>query len=120
MDTKILLTGIISFIAGALLVSTAATTFDKKETESIAMDAMVQSLKGKTGEDFDEEFIAQMILHHEGAIEMAKLSNNRAKHNEIKKLSNDILSAQSNEINTMQTWQANLGYRQDPGSHKSH
>lgn len=29
MDTKLLLTGIISFIAGALLVSIAATTFEK-------------------------------------------------------------------------------------------
>ena len=30
-------------------------------------------LKNKTGDDFDKAFIEQMIIHHQGAIEMATL-----------------------------------------------
>lgn len=110
METKTLLTGIICFIAGALLVSTAATTFDKKETETIAMNVMVQSLQNKTGDDFDKAFIEQMIMHHEGAIAMAKLSASQAKHEEIKTLSKNILTAQQQEIDEMKRWQQHWNY----------
>ena len=41
---------------------------------------------------------------------MAKLAKDNAKHDEIKKLADDILSAQSKEIDMMQTWQTDWGY----------
>jgi uncharacterized protein (DUF305 family) len=102
MESKTLLTGILSFIAGALLVSIAATTFDK------------------SGDKFDEEFISQMIVHHEGAVEMAKLAEKQAKHDEIKQLSKDIISAQEKEINDMKQWQASWGYTNTSANHNSH
>lgn len=106
MDTKSLLIGILSFIAGGLLVSTAAVTFDKPENESMSMTSMTESLKNKSGDDFDNEFISQMIAHHEGAVEMAELSKDKARHDEIKKLSENIITAQEQEIAEMKQWQA--------------
>lgn len=117
METKPLLYGIIGFFVGGLLVSVAATTFDKpseKANTNTSMSASVQmpadSLKGKTGDDFDAAFISEMIAHHQGAIEMAKLSAANAKHDEIKQLSNDIISAQEKEISQMKQWQKDWGY----------
>jgi len=116
METRSLLFGITGFILGGLLVSIAATTFDKptdknsNHSSSMTMQDMTASLNGKTGDEYDKSFIAAMIEHHQGAIDMAKLSENNAKHDEIKKLSRDIISAQEKEIGEMKKWEADWGY----------
>ena len=76
----------------------------------MTMNDMVDSLKGKTGDDFDKTFISEMIDHHQGAIDMAKLAQQYALHNEIKSLAGDIISAQTTEINMMKQWQNSWGY----------
>lgn len=110
MDTKSLLIGILSFIAGGLLVSTAAVTFDKPERQAMGMASMTESLEDKSCDDFDKEFLSQMIARHEGAVEMAKLSKDKARHDEIRKLSDGIIAAQEKEIAEMKKWQAEWGY----------
>jgi len=81
---------------------------------SMTMDEMAASLKGKTGDEFDKAFISEMIVHHQGAIDMAKLAKENAKHEEVKTLANAILAAQSQEIDKMQTWQTDWGYKDTP------
>jgi len=71
----------------------------------MTMGDMVNSLKGKTGDDFDKTFISEMIVHHEGAVEMAEAALKNAKHEEIKKMAEDIISAQTREIDQMKEWQ---------------
>lgn len=114
METKSLLYGLIGFFAGGLLVAIAATTFNQSElkdaTRSMSMESMVADLKGKTGDAYDDAFITNMIAHHKGAIEMAKLSGSNAKHDEIKKLSEDIILAQEKEIRQMRQWQLDWAY----------
>lgn len=75
------------------------------EHMDMTMDGMVESLAGKTGDDFDQAFIAAMIPHHQGAVDMAKLALQHAKHPELKKLAADIIDAQNKEIALMQGWQ---------------
>lgn len=76
--------------------------------ESMNMASMMadmnKALMGKTGDDFDKAFLTEMIVHHEGAVEMAKLALKNAKHKEIVDLSNAIISAQNKEIGDMTTW----------------
>jgi uncharacterized protein (DUF305 family) len=110
MDTKSLLVGIISFIAGALLVSIAATTFEKPKDTSMA--GMVDQLKAKTGDDFDKAFLSEMIAHHQGAIDMAKMAKGQAKHDEVRDLADAVISEQEKEINTMRQWQVWWKYDQ--------
>ena len=120
METKPLLYGLIGFFLGGLLVATAATTMNRSTNQSSAtpaasmssmsMEEMTNDLKGKTGDEFDKAFISSMLDHHEGAVEMAKLSAKSAKHDEIKQLSNDIIAAQEKEITQMQRWQSDWGY----------
>ncbi len=75
-----------------------------------SMEEMMESMSGKTGDEFDKKFIEAMVVHHQGAIDMANSARERAKHVEIKSLANDIISAQTNEINMMKNWQSQWGY----------
>lgn len=77
---------------------------------SMSMDAMNQTLETKTGDEFDKAFIDLMIEHHEGAIDMAVLAKANAKHEEIKQLSDEIISAQQKEITQMKEWMSAWGY----------
>ena len=76
----------------------------------MSMNEMTESLKGKTGDEFDKAFIEGMIAHHQGAIGMAQLAKDNALHDEIKKMADDIISAQSKEIDMMKEWQESWGY----------
>jgi uncharacterized protein (DUF305 family) len=75
------------------------------EGMSGVMKGMMMDLENKTGDEFDKAFLSQMIMHHEGAVEMAKAAQQNAKHQEIKNMANDIISAQTREINQMKDWQ---------------
>lgn len=129
MDSKPLLYGLIGFFMGGLLVSVAATTFDRPAATGngeISMSEMTDSLRDKTGDEYDKTFIAHMIDHHESAVEMAELSAKNAKHDEIKQLSNDIIKNQAAEIGQMKRWQTEWGYKESSNSdgdgkeHNSH
>jgi uncharacterized protein (DUF305 family) len=113
METKPLLFGLIGFFLGGLLVSFAATTFDTTAAEMLpdkSMSQMSESLQNKKGDEFDRAYLAEMIAHHEGAVDMARLSAQNAKHAEIKELSVEIIKAQEKEIHDMKHWQQDWGY----------
>jgi uncharacterized protein (DUF305 family) len=74
------------------------------------MVEMMNKLKGLTGEAYDEEFLKQMILHHEQAIEMSVDADTNAKRQEIKDLANDVITTQTAEIKQMKVWQKEWGY----------
>lgn len=74
------------------------------------MVEMMNKLKDLKGEAYDEEFLRQMILHHEQAIEMSADVETNAKRQEIKDLARDVITAQSAEIKQMKAWQKEWGY----------
>jgi predicted outer membrane protein len=69
------------------------------------MNGMTQGLTGLTGDAFDQAFITEMIAHHQGAVAMAQLALQNAKHQEVKDLAQKIITAQNAEIAQMQAWQ---------------
>lgn len=69
------------------------------------MDGMMSGLQNKTGDDFDKAFLAEMIVHHEGAVDMATAALSDAKHQEIKDMAKAIIDAQTKEIGQMKSWQ---------------
>ncbi|MBY0328586.1 DUF305 domain-containing protein [Patescibacteria group bacterium] len=77
---------------------------DGSDMSSMMMD-MNAALRGKTGDAFDQVFLSEMIVHHQGAIDMAELALTDAKHQEIKDLAKAIVSAQTKEISEMKAWQ---------------
>lgn len=52
----------------------------------------------------DVDFVKGMIAHHEGAVEMAKVQLKYGTDPELKKLSQDIITAQEKEIAFMKKW----------------
>jgi uncharacterized protein (DUF305 family) len=59
---------------------------------------------GPADADYDLRFIDAMRMHHQGAIEMAKAAQQQSKRPEMKKLAQNIITAQNREIAQMQQW----------------
>jgi uncharacterized protein (DUF305 family) len=69
------------------------------------MKSMISGLQGKTGHEFDQAFLKEMIIHHQGAVDMAKQVLATSKRPELIKLASDIIKAQEMEINLMKKWE---------------
>jgi len=69
-----------------------------------SMDNMMAGLEGKTGDAFDKAFIEEMVIHHQGAVDMAQAALKNGKHPEILTLSTAIIGAQNKEIADMKAW----------------
>jgi len=67
------------------------------------------------GEDYDKMFLAGMIAHHQGAVDMANLALTQAKHSELKTMAQNIVNAQTSEISKMTAWQKDWGYPASSG-----
>jgi uncharacterized protein (DUF305 family) len=52
----------------------------------------------------DVDFVRGMIAHHQGAIDMAKVELEHGKDPAIRKLAEDIVTAQEGEIAMMKEW----------------
>jgi len=74
--------------------------------DNMGSDPMTDSLKGMSGMDFELNFMQMMIVHHQSAIDMAKLIPTNTKRPELIKLGQDIIAAQSKEIGDMTSWLA--------------
>lgn len=70
-----------------------------------AMQSMMAGLEGKKGDEFDRAFLSEMIMHHQGAVQMAEAALGSAKHEEIKQMAHAIITAQTGEIAQMREWQ---------------
>lgn len=68
------------------------------------MGKMSAGLQGKEGDDFDKEFLLQMIIHHEGAVDMAKMAVEKTGRPEIKAFAQSIIDSQTAEIAKMKAW----------------
>ena len=89
MNKEVIISGIVGLILGILIAP-------------VFTPAMPSG--GRMMGQIDPHFIEQMIPHHEDAITMANLALVRAEHSEIKTLANNIIKAQSEEIDQMKQW----------------
>lgn len=83
---------------------------------TMTMEEMTQGLVGLQGDAFDQAFVEMMIVHHQGAVDMAKLIPAQAKHEELKQLGEEIIAAQTKEISMMQQWLRDWKYDQQPAT----
>lgn len=59
---------------------------------------------GPKDETFDLRFIDGMILHHQGAVNMAQAALDNSNRDEVRQLAQAIVAAQQTEIQQMQEW----------------
>jgi hypothetical protein len=62
---------------------------------------MSGEVAGDSGQPFDQRFLDQMIMHHQGAIRMARILQASNTDPELEALADSIISAQSAEIEHM-------------------
>jgi len=97
----------------------AATTSSVTSTEETpGLYGKYAALKGQA---FDEQYIAGMFAHHEGAVNMSEKALAFSGKQEIKDLANDIVQSQSREMAMLLDWQEAWGYeRTYGGGHNAH
>ncbi len=126
MKKESILYAVIGLLVGILLTVFVATisvntnnqtmmrmmgmNINSMNNSSMSMDNMTNELKNKSGEEFDKAFLTQMIIHHQGAIDMADLVLQKSTRPELRNLANEIIAAQTKEINQMKAWQQQWGY----------
>jgi uncharacterized protein (DUF305 family) len=70
--------------------------------EEMGMDLDMDEFRD--AEPFDEAFISEMIVHHEGAIEMARAVLESTERDELREMAEEIIRVQEVEIEQMREW----------------
>ena len=85
-----------------MMMPGANDTPSTKAYKMAMMNAM-QTMPAFSG-DADVDFMKHMRPHHQAAIEMAKVALANGKDAEVKKLAQDIITAQEKEIAMIDAW----------------
>jgi uncharacterized protein (DUF305 family) len=79
---------------------------DLPPTSGMDMGMGDMEISADESKPFDQRFLEAMISHHQGALDMAKMAQEMAEHDEIKTLAAAIIAAQEAEIEQMRAWLA--------------
>jgi uncharacterized protein (DUF305 family) len=79
---------------------------DAEKAYRAANAKMHKAMDIKYTGDADRDFVAGMIAHHQGAIDMAQVELKYGKDPEIRKLAEAVIRDQTREIEEMRAWQA--------------
>lgn len=71
-----------------------------------AMTKMDQGMSIPYSGNADKDFVAGMIPHHQGAVDMARVELKYGKDAQLRKLARDIIASQEEQIAFMKTWQS--------------
>jgi uncharacterized protein (DUF305 family) len=85
----------------------ASTTAFRNADDRMMKDMSAPEYSGNA----DQDFVAHMIPHHQGAIEMAQVELKYGKDPELKRLARNIIHAQHSEIALMKRWQEKHGVK---------
>ena len=66
-----------------------------------AMTRMMGAMEAKPTGDIDRDFVAMMVPHHQGAIDMAVLELRYGKNEQLRRLAQEIIVSQKQEIAAM-------------------
>ncbi|CAN5626959.1 DUF305 domain-containing protein [soil metagenome] len=91
MTTRTILSALI--VAGTLMVAGCGGDDDSSGTSG----------SRAAGNGTDRAFVADMVPHHQSAVEMAKIAQERGKSTFVKQLASDIIKTQTDEIATLRS-----------------
>lgn len=104
--------GFLAFVAITLASTTACTISQNQGPTTTATETSATShmghgsvaMLGPADANYDLRFIDGMRSHHQGAVAMAKLAQQKSQHSEIKQLADSIIKTQTKEIAQLQQW----------------
>lgn len=108
---------IIAGLITAYFVTRSNTTppTNQRDTSSSDESATYKKYAALKGEAYDKAFLADMIVHHDGALNMAEMANGAATDPNIKNLAANINATQGREIARMNELQEKWGYQKTSG-----
>jgi uncharacterized protein (DUF305 family) len=116
MNTNTILVAVLALIVGlgGGYALAANRTVPMQHDMNSVMSGMTEQLKGAEGAEFERAFIDGMIVHHAGAVAMAQMVLQKSERPELVQLANEIISAQTREIDMMREWSAQWFGAQSP------
>jgi uncharacterized protein (DUF305 family) len=97
-----------SAVPEATVVSAVQQDDDQGQDQDQEMLDMAREyadgLRDLSGGEFEQTFMVGMIAHHEAAVEMARIVLDRGKHEQLKDVAQQIIDAQTQEIDDMTGW----------------
>ncbi len=105
-----------TMLAGAAVLTLGLTLAACSQADDTAGNETTESSSTAATEHnaADTQFAQMMIVHHEGALEMAQLATEQATTPEVKDLAGRITEAQQPEIDLMTSWLNEWGEETDP------
>ena len=94
-------------ICGSLFLAAAAPPPDTmpqaafQAENEVAMDRMMAAMHNAPSGDVDADFVAMMVPHHQGAIDMAMAQLRYGKNEQLKRIAQEIIVEQQQEIAAM-------------------
>jgi uncharacterized protein (DUF305 family) len=98
MYKMLLGTGVL--VASALVVASDAEAPFLKENEA-AMSKMMAAMAVTPTGDVDRDFVATMVPHHQGAIDMARAELRYGHNEQLRRMAQEIIVEQTQEIAVM-------------------
>lgn len=102
---SLFMTGLLAMLLAVWpIVESQAATHASTRAYAAAMERMHQHMHQPLSGDPDIDFVRQMIPHHQGAVEMAKVELKYGRDPALKRFSRWVITAQEQEIGVMQNW----------------
>jgi hypothetical protein len=87
-------------IVGATALAGSAEALFLAENHA-AMTKMMDAMEVKPSGDVDADFVATMVPHHQGAIEMAQAQLRHGRNEQLRRIAQEIIVTQQEEIAAM-------------------
>lgn len=114
---KLLATTFSGLLVAVSLAGCAGADSEPSTAAPATPAATTEAQVSEQHNDADTTFAQMMIVHHEGAIEMAELATERAENPDVVALAERIAQAQGPEIEEMTTWLNAWGEDVEPMDH---
>jgi uncharacterized protein (DUF305 family) len=88
-------------VHGAMPIQTVAGEQPFLSENAAAMDKMMADMTIKPTGDVDRDFVAMMVPHHQGAVDMAKAELKYGHNEQLRRLAQEIVVTQLQEIPAM-------------------
>jgi uncharacterized protein (DUF305 family) len=90
-----------ALFGGAFCVAATGDEASFLAENDAAMNKMMVAMAVKPSGDIDRDFIATMVPHHQGAIEMAQAELRYGRNEQLRRLAQEIIVDQGQEIAAM-------------------
>jgi hypothetical protein len=88
-------------VAGASCLAAGSEEASFMAENEAAMTKMMAGMQAKPSGDIDRDFVAMMVPHHQGAVDMAKAELRYGSNEVLRRLAQEIIVTQQQEIAVM-------------------